>query len=195
MGTNIGSVAAGLTSAGPPVRLSSPSERSKSSYRPLGAAGDDNESSGPFFPGGREAEIPRVGFGDGTVSVPGAAVRALGRGLRSARQVLATVEEVRGRVRERLDEQREMQTERREARAEQAEQRRQGLSVSQQPLEQARNFINSINEAAGAALARTRGDDSAEATGQSTLQVRGRAFSYVRAQDEDASGFMFNVTA
>lgn len=48
----------------------------------------------------------RVGFGDGTVSMPGQTIRALDRNFEGARRLVETLEEARQRVRERLTRQR-----------------------------------------------------------------------------------------
>lgn len=65
----------------------------------------------------RTPEVPRAGFGRGTVSVPGAAFHTIKRGMDGARKVVPTVEELRAELRARRSRERE-------ARADAEEQRR-----------------------------------------------------------------------
>ena len=109
-----------ITGAEPTLNMIRPagtSERSQlvnPEFRPLGANRDQEGSLVPF--NRRETEIPRAGFGDGTVSGPAAAVRTLRNGLRQARSIIPSREEVRERIRDRMREEREWRAERLEAR-------------------------------------------------------------------------------
>lgn len=71
-----------------------------------------SQTSSPFAEAVRdEPGLPEAGFGRGTLSPPGAALEALGRGVRSVRESLPSLAERREVIRERFDGLRELQRE------------------------------------------------------------------------------------
>jgi len=133
--------------------------------RPIGSRAAD-ESRAPQF-GRDRPEPPRVGFGNGTISAPGAAVRTIGRNFREARRLVPDVEELREEARERLAELREQTS--REEREEREEPEPVNLAAERASARvraqgQARNFINGLNQAAATAQARVRGEEPPAAT-------------------------------
>lgn len=144
---------------------------------------DDPRDLGPFFRRERR-EPPRVGFGEGTVSTPGAAIEALGRGLRAARQIVPSAEETRNDLRQSLESRRAALAERAQARPEDEggvagnipfTERRIVRRVPE-PSAQARHFVNRLNETAGAVQARLGGEATEAPTGPS-FEVGGQTFS------------------
>ena len=114
MGLRIGQLTASLTpptvrrgAGGPQVSL----VRETSNPAPQVGFGrvEAEDTGSPFFARERP-EPPQVGFGEGTVSVPGSAVQAIDRNFTSARRVVPSLEETREQLRTRLDEQRELFT-------------------------------------------------------------------------------------
>jgi hypothetical protein len=132
-----------------------------------------------------ETEIARAGFGAGTVSVPTAAVRALGTNLDNARQIVPTVEQSRAELRERLAQERALK----EAETtEQAQEPPEPINVSFQRNEaaaraQARQFINRLNEAAGTAQARFAGREPEGSVGGPRIRVGEEAFAFQTAPE------------
>ncbi|MDP7638971.1 MAG: hypothetical protein QGG73_04555 [Candidatus Hydrogenedentes bacterium] len=132
---------------------------------------EDGDRSNPFAR--PERATVRAWFGEGTLSGPSAAVIALDRGLWSARRVVPSLPQEGANFNEQIADQRE-------ARSEQAA-RAQAAACAEQSVaavtNQARNFINDINEAAGVALAKIRGEEPAEPTGAS-VEIGGEAFQF-----------------
>lgn len=108
----------------------------------------------------------RAGFGDNTISQPGAAFSAISEGLSSGRQVVEKTRALR-----------ERQEARREEAARASEQRRERLMRTERavpnPAVQARNYVNSINQAAGAALARVNGEPPPAEPARASIAVNG----------------------
>ncbi|MCC6697562.1 MAG: hypothetical protein IT365_18175 [Candidatus Hydrogenedentes bacterium] len=122
---------------------------------------EDGPSTNPFTR--KEVPIPRVGFGEGSVSVPAAAVRTLDRNLEAASKLIPTLEETRKRLRERLAEVQERLQGDTEPPA------ITGFDVTvgaPEAVSNARTFIAGLSQAAGAAQARIQGTDAAETTGR-----------------------------
>ena len=140
----------------------------------VGFSIDSAEDSGRSNPFNRpERSVVQIGFGENTISGPSAAAIALNRGLRSARRIVPPLPQEGRDFGDRISQQREARAERsaRAVNLERAERNRVVVT------NQARNFINDVNEAAGVALARVRGDAPAEASGAS-IEVGGRSFRF-----------------
>lgn len=120
-------------------------------------------------------EVAKVGFGDGTVTAHGEVVKALAKGLRSARRVIPKPEEL-------LQEQRQRRVEegRRVSRNQFRRLERRRLEVNAQT----RTFVNQLNSVAGAAQARLGGTGPAEEPppdeGRATLELNGQTFDFPR---------------
>jgi len=127
--------------------------------------------------GRRSSETLRTGFGQGTVSPPTVVVRTLGRGLDGARRVVPSPEEV-------LEEFRARRAEDREDDVRQVEERRTERvePALPNPVEQARGFINALNQSAATAQARLAGEEPPATALRASLRINGRAFSFVEAQ-------------
>lgn len=122
---------------------------------------EDGQPTNPFAR--KEAVIPRVGFGEGSVSVPAAAVRTLDRNLEAASKLIPTLEETRERLRERLAEvQKQLQGDTEPLRIT-------GFDATvgaTEAVSDARTLIAGLSQAAGAAQARVQGADAAETIGR-----------------------------
>lgn len=113
--------------------------------------------------------VQRVGFGEGTVSVPVAAARTLGSGLDSARRVVPSVEEL-------LNERRARSAEEREERARELEEN-EPQATRLEPVTAAKNYINAVNEAIGVANARLAGEEPPAAdNAQAAITIGGETF-------------------
>lgn len=192
MGLRVGQLTASLTpptarrdAAGPQVSF----VRGASEPAPqvgFGLVGAEDTNS-PFFARERP-EPPRVGFGEGTVSVPGSAVRAIDRNFASARQVVPSLEETRERLRTRLDEQRELLTRPAPERNAVSEDRPSiGIELNQgQALARARarQLINSLDETAAAAGQRfsTQGAPQDPGLGEATIRIGSETVALNRPQ-------------
>ncbi len=103
----------------------------------------------------------RVGFGEGTITVPGAAAKTIGQNMKQAGQIVHTLQEVRAHLRE-----------------EAAAQEQQPVAQIQIDIQKAsaqasyrsRQLVSSLNTAAGTALARVQGE-APPSTGV-TLDIR-----------------------
>ncbi len=106
----------------------------------------------------RERKVaPEVGFGANSVKLPGIAVNTLKRNLSQAEKLVPTVEESEAKVRERVEKDQERLTTR------QLDRNRPPLDLrsgTAEAVNNAREFVSSINKAAGQAKARTSEDDS-----------------------------------
>lgn len=181
MGIAIGQISqAGIASA---VAPAFPSRASNEGPAPsLGVSAGDEEENAALL--GRERpEPPRVGFGDGTTSLPGEAVRTLRGGLRSAERLVPDVEESREELRARLSEQREQ-------RARELEERRrrrfEAVRRIPEPTTQARNYLNSLNRTAAASQARLEGEEPAPEESPARIQVNQETFELRRTADRPA---------
>jgi len=143
---------------------------------------------GTLSPAQREEPRPdRVGFGRGSVSLPTAAVRTIDRNLEAAGQLVPTLEETREQIRERFTEVREQID---NARAEPV--RIQGFDVSVGRAEaagQARDFVNSVNEAAGTATARLRGETAPTAGPRIDIRIGDETTPLLRQTESPAFEF------
>lgn len=133
----------------------------------------ENRNTTLFFEQ-EEAVVERAGFGEGSVTVPGQTLRALGGGLQSARELVPSAEELREEVRERFAEQREEDL--RQLEAHQAQQ----INARTFAAERAQNFVNQVNEAANVAQARLQGEELEPARNPATIQVNGQTFEMPR---------------
>lgn len=111
-----------------------------------------------FF-GAREARDElRAGFGKGTITAPAAAVRTVRRNMHEARQLVPTFEELQEETRARIEDQQRTLREAAPGRRGDALALRRG-EIEEQARSQARELINRLDETAGIALARTRGEE------------------------------------
>lgn len=144
--------------------------------------GDTKKTELPPMLNRQPPDFARAGFGEGTVSMPGVAIRTIGRGMESARRIVPTVEELRAEVRERLARQRE-------ARLEEMEQPRQVVATRIELFESARKTAGAINLAIGG------GDPK----GGPTLSIGGQVSKYPSMTDTESNeprpAPSFDVTA
>jgi len=133
--------------------------------------------------GRREETLPRAGFGEGTLSPQGAALRTVNRTIEESRRALPSLDDIRSRFQANAAEAR------REAQEASLAARREERPVEQRPAEdrpaiqrverripeasaQARRFINDVNDAAAQAIERTGGEVPVRPTGAS-IEIRG----------------------
>jgi hypothetical protein len=139
----------------------------------------DNE---PTLGLGRREEItPRAGFGEGTLSPQGAALRTINRTVEESRRALPSLDDIRTRFQANAAEARREAREssapvdRNESIARAPEDRPTVQRVERRIPEaaaQARRFISDINDAAAQAVERTGGEVAARPTGAS-IEIRG----------------------
>ena len=132
--------------------------------------------------GRREEALPRAGFGEGTLSPQGAALRTINRTVEESRRALPSLDDIRSRFQANAAEaRREAQEasvatrEREEVSPRATEERPQIQRVERRIPEaaaQARRFINDVNEAAAQAVERTGGEIAPRPTGAS-IEIRG----------------------
>lgn len=129
----------------------------------LGSA-DDGQTAADALLKRQNRDIPKVGFGNDTVSVPGATVRTVGRNLGAGRQIIqSTVEEPRTRQTLQTQGRKTDTSTARQDRAAAAEANAKQPAVaipraSAAAAGQARGLVNSVNKAAGEAQARVQGE-------------------------------------
>ena len=157
----------------------------------LGFRAPDARDGPGFFPErkrgadlfSRETRTPefQAGFGENTVSIPGLTVRSIRRNVSEARRVVPDLQEQQQRVRDRAAEQRELQAPR-ESGFEPAafQQSRYEFAARSQ----ASQFVSSVNDAAGSALARVRGDQPTADTGNgASIRINGQTLGFFRQED------------
>ena len=151
----------------------------RSTVRNSNEATREGNTRYPMFPEDR-ADIPQVGFGDGTVSIPGMAVETVRRGVTYARQIVPTVEEARERVQGRIAEQRDREEQARTERTDERKPREVPRTYLRMPdaAADARVFINRVNEAAGAAMTRAEGQEPEPAQQPARLRVNGQTYDF-----------------
>ncbi len=123
----------------------------------------------------RPPDFARAGFGEDSVSVPGAAIRTVQRGVESAREVVPTAEELRAELRARLSQERE-------ARQAEAEQHR---WTDRQRVEEPGARKPEPVQTAAAAINRSFGGD--DGRGGASVQIRGEISRYHAHEDEAAA--------
>ncbi|MCX5769954.1 MAG: hypothetical protein NTZ09_06740 [Candidatus Hydrogenedentes bacterium] len=120
----------------------------------------------------RTPDFATAGFGKDSVSVPGAAIRTIQRGVEGAREVVPTVEELRAELRARLSRDREA----RDAEAEQRRQAEQAQKTEEAPAP-FKTAATAINLSFG-------GED---AKGGASVQINGQVTRYPAFNDQAAS--------
>ena len=164
--------------------------------------GQGDSDDGPVLLGQRNEEPPRVGLGRGTLSGPGAALNAIQQTVREVRETQPTIREINigfqqsaaiERAQEREQRSAQLFSEGREIRtsslnAREASVNRVRFNIPE-PAAQARNFINTLNEAAGAAQARFSETNTTSESGPS-FQVNGQQFPL-----RSGTGTIVNLTA
>lgn len=179
MGLQIGGIASTLGAARTASALF-PATTNRNQVELLGAQPDRNENLRGLFAREQQPAFVRVGFGEGTVSTPAAAFFAIDRTVESARKVIPTFQEVRERLRENLDN----APFTRQAENQNEFQREPGLrrvtSRIPEASAQARNFVNTLNETAGATQARLSGEEVQQDETRAQLQINGQNFDFTR---------------
>jgi len=127
----------------------------------------------------RPREVLRTGFGEGTVSPPTVVARTLNGGLESAGRVVPSAQEV-------LDELRVSRSAERETQAREVEERRAERPdrAVASPVDQARGFINALNQTAATAQARLAGEAPPETEARASIRINGQALEFLRAQED-----------
>ncbi|MFA6244832.1 MAG: hypothetical protein WC655_28065 [Candidatus Hydrogenedentales bacterium] len=160
IGTNVGNLSAAnavnaYAQRGQP-RIAEPKSRT------------DANNNSPFF-SNDTSEPDKVGFGAGTVSVPGVAVRTIGRSREDSSRIVETLQEAQSRVRERSAANATEQAPEEDVQAPppQLDLRAAGITAA----EGARSFINGLSEAAGRAQSRIEGTPPPQTGPQLNIQV------------------------
>ncbi|HUW59591.1 MAG TPA: hypothetical protein VMZ06_01190 [Candidatus Bathyarchaeia archaeon] len=135
------------------------------------ALGDMTRPEPPPMLNRRPPDFAKAGFGEGSVSVPGAAIRTIRRGVESAREVVPTVEDLRRDLRARLSRDRE-------ARKAEAEQRHQA-----ERAQRAEEAPDPVKTAAAAINVSFGGSD---AKGGASLQINGQITRYPAFNEQAA---------
>ena len=136
----------------------------------------------PLFSRGSQEDTLRVGFGEGTVSVPGSAVRTLQRGIREAARVVPSLQELQEEARQKATEQQERLL----GTQEQAAPARDlgTIDVPQaraQAAQQAETFINRLDKTARVSQARLEGREPETDQNRVNVVVGDQTFGFVRA--------------
>ncbi len=128
----------------------------------------DANNNSPFF-SNDTSEPEKVGFGAGTVSVPGVAVKTIGRSREDSSRIVETLQEAQSRVRERTATIAVDQAPEEEVLAPppRLDLRVAGITAA----ESARSFINGLSEAAGKALSRVEGTPPPQTGPRLNIQV------------------------
>lgn len=173
MGASIGQLPATLSASRAALR------RERPATPELGFRGEDNSDQSAERLGRSEEKVAvRAGFGEGTVSGPGAALITLSRGVRAAREIVPTLQELSAEARNRATSDRDaVQRDaiRRDTTPREAERPRVQSRVLE-PATQARNFVNAINTAAGEVQSRVTGQPT-PGLSRATFEIRGQTFS------------------
>lgn len=176
MGLSIGQISgslAGSRFSSNPERVQGPVSRTEAP-RTLGSPRPEGQDFALF----RENSPParRVGFGEGTISGPAAALETIERGVRNTREIVPTIQELRAEQRARTaDARRATQQE-----PPQPRERRNFRIESRlpEPSALARNFINELNDTAAANQARFSGEDPFENQGGATVEINGEQIAF-----------------
>jgi hypothetical protein len=138
-----------------------------------------------------DADAPvRAGFGQGSVSIPGSAVRTLRRGLDAGRQLVPTLEEAREEARQDALQRNELQD-----RPENISPVRPSLGVESftarnNAANDARLFVNNLNTAADTTATRLRGEEPKPAVQSATVTIGSQSFQLDRNASE---GTILNI--
>lgn len=179
MGETIGQIPgalAGLRGNAPAARSSRAGQESSAQRRPqlLGERGREEERFTLFRE--RRDRSPRVGFGENTVTVPGAAIDALGRGLDSARRLTPNLQELQAEARERFRELRAETQARIQERSEGGRRVEFDVNRAGPGTDGARDFVNRLNDSAGRTLARINSDNQPEPRFRGSFSINGQNF-------------------
>lgn len=170
MGLNIGQIPNALGNATFPRDVID-GNRSSNQGR-IGFGEEAQKSQGPFFRD-KPAAGPQIGFGQGTISGPALALKTINRGVQAARQAVPSIPEIRAEQRAKFARMRDET----ELRARERDTQRVDIRLPD-AASNARDFINRLNETAGAIQARIGGQDLPEAAPQATFEIRGEAFTF-----------------
>ena len=134
----------------------------------VGVAQDrEAENISPMFNRPRQ-DIVRLGFGDGTISTPTAAIRTLGSGIEAARSIVpkpAYLEKgIRANDKKKIQEQA-------------------SVRVSN-PASGARDFIQGLDQSAKTTQARLAGQEPSSNVKNASLEINGQSIDYVRVQSD-----------
>lgn len=142
--------------------------------------------------GRREEALPRAGFGEGTLSPQGAALRTINRTVEESRRALPSLDDIRSRFQANAAEARREAQEaslaapREEAVVRRVEEERPAIQRVErripEPAAQARRFINGINDATAQAIERTGGEVPARPEGAS-IEIRGERIPIAGRED------------
>lgn len=163
------------------VRLTNPREPRAEQRARSGVGPMSEDPGGPGF--NREPrEVLRLGFGDGTVSVPGMAQRTVRRGMQNAERLVPTVEELREQVRVRSAEARERvaQQSQRNDRPVPVPQTVDYLGMEARAAAEARDFINTLDRTARRAQARLENREAPEAPKRVDIRIGDEQFRFRR---------------
>jgi len=143
--------------------------------------------------GGRdESGFARAGFGDGTLSPQGAALRTIRRTVEETRKALPSLDDIRARFQAAAAEERRVarETGLGSGRAVEASARSTedvGLRRVERRIPeaaaQARKFISGVSDAAAQAIARTGGDAAPARDGGATIQIGGETVAFTNRGD------------
>jgi hypothetical protein len=129
----------------------------------------------------RAADVPRAGFGTGTVSPPGAALRTIRRTVEETRKAVPSLDDIRARFQANAEEARRASRE--SGATDSATRTNEDITLRQverripEAAAQARKFISGITSAASQATDRINGD-TPKRDDSPTIQIRGERVSF-----------------
>jgi hypothetical protein len=139
---------------------------------PVMGSPDPQDNTAPKFLGDRKApDVVQAGFSENSMSPPGAALTALGKGLRQARRVMPTNEQNLEQMLVKAE------TRRRELRSDQ-ERQAEAMRIPD-AASQAKDIVSAVNQAASSAMARLEGKEPQQPQAPS-IEVNGQSFSMRR---------------
>jgi len=158
----------------------------------LREAGAQEEPRALGFGARDDANTPRAGFGDGTLSPQGAALRTIRRTVEEARDALPTLDDIRARFQAAAAEDRRAAREAgfaagglenaRETPREELGVRRVERRIPEAAA-QARRFISGISEAAASASERTGGETTTARAAGPSIQIGSEQISFADRED------------
>lgn len=189
MGSSIASISGGLARPGPPPTLVG---RRNTVREPIRLPGqrEAEGTRGPFF---RRDSAPTftAGFGGNSISGPGAALHTINSTVRNARELIPSLEEIRARFRLRASANVETREPALATRPSQDDGLRRITVQIPDASTQARNFINTLNDAAGAAQALLQGEGPPGDTNRAIARFGEQTISFLNRPE---SSFRFDVT-
>ncbi|MBX7257093.1 MAG: hypothetical protein K1Y02_12090 [Candidatus Hydrogenedentes bacterium] len=141
----------------------------------------DPKNSSPLF-SQDTPEPDKVGFGDGTVSLPGIAVKTIGYSREGSTQIVETLQEAQTRIRERQSQARTELSAQEETPA--APPSFDFRSAGIGAVDSARTFINGLSNAAGSIQSRLEGTPPPDERPQINIRVGDETIPFARSTQQ-----------